>query len=314
MVGVPPVLLKYSRECSYVNGVNIKAMCTDDQENYPKNLKCDLVTSDYEVMLAHVDAVYIHSDPVSHYEQVKYALEQGKHVLCESPIALTKDQTKELFELAEKKQVVLMEALKTAHSLAYQRMVVLIKSGRIGRIVSVDATCTSLRDIAGDDTTRFAPKWNSLCSWGPTAMLPVFQILGTKYKEKSIISQFAKERENYDLFTKIDFIYDSAVASIKVGKGVKSEGELVISGTKGYLYVPAPWWKTDYYEIRFENPANNKRYFYQLDGEGIRYEFVAFARAIHKGNTINRISRETSETISSVIEDFYCHKDMKIII
>ncbi len=68
-------------------------------------------------------------------------------------------------------------------------------------------------------------------------------------------------------FSKIDFIYDDAVASIRVGKGVKSEGELIISGTEGYIYVPAPWWKTDYFEIRYENPADNKRYFYQLDGE-----------------------------------------------
>ena len=43
--------------------------------------------------------------------------------------------------------------------------------------------------------------------------------------------------------------------------GVKSEGELIISGTKGYIYVPAPWWKTDYFETRFEDQSENKRYF-----------------------------------------------------
>lgn len=46
-------------------------------------------------------------------------------------------------------------------------------------------------------------------------------------------------------------------ASIKVGKGVKTEGELVISGTKGYIYVPAPWWKTDYFEVRRELVKKN---------------------------------------------------------
>ena len=305
MIGVAPVLMKYSKECAFVNGVNVRAMCTDDHESFPKDFKCDLVTTDYDMMLDHVDAVYIHSDPASHYDQIKRALSLGKHVLCESPLALKKEQTVELFRLAEEKGLILMEALKTAYSLAYQRLIVLVKSGRIGKIVSVDATCTSLRDIEGDETTRFAPKWNSICSWGPTAMLPIFQTLGINYKDMTMISKFGTGRENYDLFTKIDFLYDDAVASIKVGKGVKSEGELVISGTKGYLYVPAPWWKTDYFETRFENSSSNKRYFYQLDGEGIRYEYVAFARAIHSGVSISKISEDISETISSVLESFY---------
>ena len=41
-----------------------------------------------------------------------------------------------------------------------------------------------------------------------------------------------------DLFTRVTFVYEHAVASVKVGTGVKSEGELIVSGTKGYVYVP----------------------------------------------------------------------------
>ena len=104
-------------------------------------------------------------------------------------------------------------------------------------------------------------------------------------------------------------MYDDAVATVKVGKGVKSEGELVISGTKGYIYIPAPWWKTDYFELRYENPSQNKRYFYQLDGEGIRYELVAFLKAIETGKDRSYISREISDAMCRVIEDFYNKKD-----
>ena len=48
------------------------------------------------------------------------------------------------------------------------------------------------------------------------------------------------------------------MASIKVGRGVKAESELVISGTMGYVYVLAPWWKTEYFEIRREVPPPKK--------------------------------------------------------
>ena len=92
---------------------------------------------------------------------------------------------------------------------------------------------------------------------------------------------------------------------MKVGTGAKSEGEMVISGTKGYIYVPAPWWKTDYFEIRYENSNDNKRYFYQLDGEGIRYEIVAFSRAVETGKNFAYISEEASEEIAEIMEKYH---------
>lgn len=141
--------------------------------------------------------------------------------------------------------------------------------------------------------------------WGPTAMLPVFEILGTNYKLKRIVTHYIDKERNFDDFTKMDFTYDNAVASIKVGMGVKSEGELIVSGTKGYIYVPAPWWKTDYFELRYENAADNRRYFYQLDGEGIRYELVAFVRAIDNGRMARYIEEYVSEAISSIVSDFH---------
>ena len=108
----------------------------------------------------------------------------------------------------------------------------------------------------------------------------------------------------------MDFVFLKAVANIKVGKGVKSEGELVISGTKGYVYVPAPWWKTDYFEIRYENQNQNKRYFYQLDGEGYRYELIEFVKSIESGRQIHNISKEISREICGIVEDFYNKKDV----
>ena len=153
--------------------------------------------------------------------------------------------------------------------------------------------------------------WNSICGWGPTAMLPIFDILGTEYRSKNISSLI--DKNGNDQFTKVDFSYDHAVASLKVGKGVKSEGELIISGTKGYIYVPAPWWKTDYFEIRYEDSTQNKRYFYQLDGEGIRYELVAFVKAINSKKDLSNIRQSVSETVCEVVEDFYGHKELMLL-
>ena len=205
-----------------------------------------------------------------------------------------------------------MDAIKTAYSTAYNRLLLLIQSGKIGEVLSVDATCTSLYDIEKHNYS-YKQLWNSICAWGPTAMLPIFQILGIDYENKLITSFILKEDTKFDMFTKINIDYKNATAAVKVGKGVKSEGELIISGTKGYVYVPAPWWKMDYFEIRYENNENNKRYFYRLDGEGIRYELVDFVRAVKTGKDNYYITSNQSLAIVDIIEDFYMDIDTKRI-
>ena len=287
VVGDGLFLNKIIDEAKYVNGLQVNAVLSK-REEVAKNI--DSSAACFEDLLEKVDAVYIRSLPAEHYSHIKTAINAGKHILCESPVSLNEEQTKELFALAKEKNLILMEAIKTAYATAFSRLLLLIKGGRIGEIVSVDCTCTSLR--------KNQSEWSGIHEWGPTALLPVFELLGTDVKDFRITSHSSNGISD---FTKIDFWFSKAVASIKVGDGVKSEGELVVSGTKGYLYVPAPWWKTDYFEIRYEDQSQNKRYFYQLDGEGIRYELVAFTRAIERGRAISNINQNVSFAISDVM-------------
>ena len=268
----------------------------------------------YQDLLDDSDALYVISAPEKHYAQIKEALQKGKHVLCESPVTMETEQWEELRQMAKDRKLVLMDSIKTAYSVAYYRLLLLAKGGVIGDIISVDATCTSLVDFdPTQDSQKSLYEWNSICAWGPTALLPIFQLLGTGFTSKQIATHFLDEHQKYDAFTKISLVYPHAVASLKVGQGVKSEGSLVISGTKGYIYVPAPWWKTDYFEVRYENPQNNKRYFYQLDGEGLRYELLSFLKAIRTGKDFSYVSGDISECIIKVIADFEARKDMVVI-
>lgn len=293
------ILTKYYNECSYVNGIEIGGVCSQTEKIRDVLNTPDLyVTNNYSDLLKHCDAVYILSHPSEHYRKIKEALEAGVHVLCESPIALHEREYRELYSLAEKLHLVLMNSIKTAYSTAYYRLLLLVKSGRIGDIVSIDAICTSIQEVKN---LEYA--WNSICLWGPTALLPIFQIMGTGYTDIRILSRMIEK--DFDSFTKIDFVYPHGTASIKVGRGIKSEGEMIISGTKGYIYVPAPWWKTDYFEIRYEEASNNRRYFYTLEGEGIRYELVDFVKTINTGNHSAYISGEVSEAICGVMRRFY---------
>ncbi len=304
LVGELPALDKFMKECKFVNGATTIGAFSLDNRLLSDELKGLSNFSSYEDLLFASDAVFIYSSPKYHFEQIRQALHHNKHVLCESPLTLNVKEWKELKELAKERHVVLMDSIKTAYSTAYYRLLLLAKSGIIGDIVSVDAICTSQSNLQMSRSKNFPYIWNSISEWGATAMLPIFQLMGTNYKEKTILTRIQTGTEDFDLFTKIEFVYPHGVASLKIGQGVKSEGELVISGTEGYIYVPAPWWKTDYFEVRYENPNDNKRYFYQLEGEGIRYEIVSFLKTIQQRTDYDYIDEKVSETIVQVIQDF----------
>lgn len=300
LIGDTPFINKVAVECGFVNGIHVNGICTDNIGVMNEQVQAlQIVTNEYKGLLDNVDAVYIRSQPKNHYAQIKEALQKGVHVLCESPVVLNGDQYRELKEYAHANCIILMEAIKTAYSTAYSRLLLLIKAGKIGNVISVDSSCTSIsKSIENKES-----EWDGVYEWGPTALLPIFHILGTKYNSSSVSIKYRDKEKKHDAFLKADYVYESAVASIKIGNGVKTEGELIVSGTEGYAFVPAPWWKTDYFELRYENPNLNKRYFYQLDGEGIRYEMVAFARAIEeKQDKMKYITDDITEAICNFMK------------
>ncbi|MCR5548142.1 MAG: Gfo/Idh/MocA family oxidoreductase [Bacteroidales bacterium] len=256
------------------------------------------------------DAIYIATPHISHYCDIKEALLAEKHVLCETPMVLHGDQAEELYELAEKKNVILMEANKTAHCPAFNHLISLIKSGLIGEVVDIEASLSQLLDKNGRE---FDPQQagGALFEEGSYPLLPIFKLLGTNYEELTFFSRF---ENGVDIYTRGIFRYPKATGSFKVGLGVKTEGNLVISGTNGYAYVPSPWWKTDYFELRYEDQNENKKYFYKWDGFGLRYELQEYISCIinHRYSS-SRLRREESIQMARAMEQFIDRKNVYAI-
>ena len=305
IVGCGNIAKRFVPEANYVNGVEIIGAYDIDNamlnEFASQNNLQQLFTS-FEAMLDNVDAVYIATPHLSHYAYCKQALLAKKHVLCEIPIVLEEGQARELYTIAEQQGVILMEANKTAHCPAFNHLMVMIKSGAIGEVVDIEA---SLSRLLPDKTRReFDPAQagGSMYESGVYPLLPIFRLLGTDYKNLNIYSRM---ENGVDIYTKGVLRYPTAVCSFKLGLGVKTEGNLVISGTKGYAYVPAPWWKTDYFELRYEDQNLNKKYFYKWDGEGLRYEIQEWMSCIiNKRFSSARLRRRESIAMAGVMQRF----------
>lgn len=314
IVGVGRIAPRFVNETSCVSGVEVLAVCDIDfgrAASFAVEHDIPDVYRDYDKMLGEVDSVYIATPHLTHYPLIRLALEASRHVLCETPMVLNGDEARELFALAKERGVMLMEANKTAYCPAFNHLMVMIKSGVIGDVVDVEA---SLSKVWGNKALReFDPKQagGSLFELGSYPLLPIIKLMGTHYDNLNIYSRI---ENGVDVYTKGVFRFKNAVCSFKVGLGVKTEGNLVISGTKGYAYVPSPWWKTDYFELRYENQNENKKFFYKWDGAGLRYEIQEFASCIvNKRFFSARLRQQESVCMAEVMQQFIERKNfMKI--
>lgn len=306
IVGCGRVASRFPFEASVVSGINVKGVFDIDFEKSKEFAKNDDSLKVYcalDEMYEDVEAIYIATPHLTHYDLIKESIQNKKHVLCETPMVLNGDEARELFKLAEENEVILMEANKTAHCPAFNHLMVMIKSGVIGDVVDIDASLSKLWD---DDLSLREFDSNqaggSIYELGSYPLLPIIKILGTEYKNLNLYSRMKK---GVDMYTKGVICYPHAVCSFQVGLGVKTEGNLIISGTKGYAYVPAPWWKTDYFELRYEDQNQNKKYFYKWDGYGLRYEIQEFISCIinHRHST-SRLRRRESICMAEIMQQF----------
>ena len=305
IIGVGRIARRFVAESDFVNGLKIESVYDIDYSkaaSFIVDFNIPNVHRNLEHFLDSVNAVYISSPHLSHYEYIKCCLSAGKHVLCETPMVLNGNEARELYQLAKEKKVVLLEANKTAHCPAFNHLMVMIKSGVIGEVVDIEA---SLSKLLTDKSLREFDKeqaGGSMYELGSYPLLPIIKLLGTDYQNLNIYSRMEKD---VDVYTKGVLRYPSAICSFKLGLGVKTEGNLVISGTKGYAYVPAPWWKTDYFELRYEDQNENKKFFYKWDGAGLRYEIQEFMSCIYnKRLYTSRLRPNESIIIADIIQQF----------
>lgn len=304
IIGCGRVAQRFPSEANVVSGIEVVAVY-DINTEAARSMTNDTISvyDSLDAFYDAIDAVYIATPHLSHFEYIKQSLEKGKHILCETPMVLDGKQAKNLYHYAEEKGLVLMEANKTAHCPAFNHLMVMIKSGLIGEVVDVEASLSKLWDdnmsLREFDAEQAG---GSMYELGSYPLLPIIKLLGINYENLNIYSRM---RNGVDMFTRGVFRYPNATCSFKVGMGVKTEGNLVISGTKGYAYVPAPWWKTDYFELRYEDQNENKKFFYKWDGAGLRYEIQEFVSCIlNKRLSSARLRRRESICMAEIMQQF----------
>lgn len=309
VVGTGRIANRFPAEAKYVSGVSVTGVFNPHGEHakeFADKFELSFWEDDYERFLNQIDAVYIASPHQTHYEYAKKALEHKKHVLCEKPLVFQKIQAEALYKMAKEQNCVLMEAIKTAYCPGFNQLVTVAKSGVIGEIRDVEASFSRLTDpmLREMTDTEFG---GSFTEFGSYTLLPIIKLLGQDYKE--VRFDVIRADNGIDSYAKVAFVYDNGLALSKTGVSVKTEGQLLIAGTKGYILVKSPWWLTQSFEVRFEDPNKKEIYSSKFLGKGLRYEVSDFAKAIAgKGNWTHKLTRGESIAMAGIMEQFLAQR------
>lgn len=309
MIGTGRIAERFVSEAQETEGITIAFVYNPRMESarqFAGAHEIPAVAETEEALFAAVDAVYIATPHETHAPYAKKALSAGKHVLCEKPLCFSGREAEELFALAKKEGVVLMEGIKTAYCPGFLKLLDVIGSGVIGQIKDVEAAFTRLSP-ANVREIWDASYGGSFLEYGTYAMLPLVKLYGTKDSNVSFLTSAMKT--GADTYTKAVFDFGGRFGTAKTGLRVKSEGQLLIAGTFGYLLAPSPWWLTKQFEVRYEDPGKKDLYEAPFEGAGLRYELQAFLDRIAGKDDPRWIQPEESIWLAAQMEAFLAERE-----
>lgn len=238
----------------------------------------------YEELAAdpEVDVVYVATPHPMHMDNTLLAIEHGKHVLCEKPIAMNAKQTRRMIAAAQRKGVFLMEAMWTRFFPAMGRLRTWLAEGRIGNVMAIEADF----GISFD----FGPKhriFNPALGGGALLDLGIYPVslasMVVGAQPEKITSTVHKHKTGVDDHAVIVFTYtDGATAAISTSSTVRLKNEARIFGTEGAITVHELFLHPNQLTLKMEGKPP-KTFDVPFTGHGMHFEADHVHHCLRKG-------------------------------
>ena len=235
-----------------------------------------------ELVRADVDAIYIATPHTFHYENMKLALNAGKHVLCEKAFTINAEQAREVIDLARSKDLALQEAMWTRFLPHIRRVREIISAGTLGEIHTVIA----------DHGQKLTPNPNPRL-WSPElgggALLDVgiypIALAHMIFGRPETISAAATFSDlGVDLQTSMIFTYaNGAHASLTSSFLSRTPNTASIVGDKARIDIDGIFYCPSSFTVIATDDSVIERYENNYVGGGLREEAATFATNINAG-------------------------------
>ncbi|WBL23642.1 Gfo/Idh/MocA family protein [Zunongwangia sp. HRR-M8] len=250
ILGPGKIAKKFALGLTHVSNANLYAVASrslDKAKDFSKEMGADKAYGSYEEMLndTEVDAVYVATPHVFHHEHTLLCLKHKKAVLCEKPFAMNKNQVKEMIDFAQKQDTFLMEAMWTHFLPHFQYTAEIIKSGKYGKVLSMEADFGF--DAPFDAESRIYNKSLGGGSLLDIGIYPIFAALSFLGKPEKIKATAKMADTGVDARCHATFIYPENVkAELYSFVDKETDVAATIKLEKAEIYI----------KPRFHNPSS----------------------------------------------------------
>lgn len=234
---------RIAKSCKLVENLELVGFASknvDKAKEYANTYDCKEY-GDYDYFLNSdlCDAVYVTTYNPSHYELVKRCLEHKKSVICEKPMFSLISENEEMFEIAKRNNVTLMEAMKAVFLPINIKIKEMLKNGEIGD--AKDIYTSFIRPSKFDET-----HWiYDLKTGGATRDIGSYCAgeMNFLLDEKPVVTSFKTNASDKlaDTIGEVEVKYGNISGHLKVSNVLDGESALIIQGTKGKIYVENFW-------------------------------------------------------------------------
>lgn len=186
---------------------------------------------------SNVDIIYIATPHNTHYQFMKKALENGKHLLIEKSITLNSRELDEMIALANRQNLILAEAMTIWHMPLYKKLWNIVKNGELGKVQLITMNFGSFKEY--DMKNRF---FNMNLAGGAMLDIGVYALSIVRSfmdkKPEEIVSQWKPSPAGSDEQATILLKNSSGqMATVALSLHSKQPKRAVISCEKGYIEI-----------------------------------------------------------------------------
>lgn len=251
-----------TKEANAVVGFDVSSVFIENKETLCKFQKKfpDLhVANSAEELINDVDIVYVRTDISKKFKTIKQALEAKKHVIANVPFTLDSKKQAELFNIAQKNSVLLIDNIKMVYLRLFFQMLWIVKGNLLGDIYSFK--CSISYDNEDDLTDYEYMLTLSICV--------MIKLLGVDFS--SMKETIKRTNSGEVAYASLAFTYNDVMAVIDIGNKVPLRNRLEIVGETGTLLCENEWWLPSYFEIRRPEAEKVEKYSSNFDGNGLKY-------------------------------------------
>lgn len=247
-----------------------------------------------------VDIIYIGTPHDSHAELSVRAIESGKHVLCEKPVALNQNQAKRMIEVSKDHQRFFMEAFWSRFNPSIKEAKRQVEEGVIGEIRYINADFAFYVEIPeGSRMTNMLLGGGSLLDMGVYPLFLSYLLLGTP---KEVLASANFFKSGADKQTSMILHYDHAQAVLHSSFVSPSNMVATISGSEGRINLNSVWHETQSYSLIKNN--HKVDYHFPTKGKGFTYEIEECHKCIRENQVESDLwSHQDSLNLISIVDE-----------